>query len=316
MNLSIDSFTGKTGPAKAGEAVEESPQLYADPLCTVRPGTLISADLGQPCKSAPTPPVAADDFQDGAARVLEDVGLGPLRPHSERALADLNAVLEANYGDVQGFPGPDLTRELYRIVHNFIAPYGAIWDSWQDRQSISRLRRIFNWGEVIVDAQPYVRGAGLNLWGFSTKTKVLGQPKRLIFLNTAHEAGAVAATIGHELGHYIFASIVGTAGDEAYMESMFVRHLQNEEELFCDAVVAMSVYSRRSIADLKWRREASAGSRGKARTQISEALELVDPRYRIDLKSPHLRSPWPIRYCTLMMHLFRLRCALFESAGV
>ncbi|HUN98954.1 MAG TPA: hypothetical protein VMU69_22335 [Bradyrhizobium sp.] len=231
-------------------------------------------------------------------------------------MADLNAVLEANYSEVDGFPGADLTRELFRIVHNFIAPYGAIWDSWQDRQSISHLRRIFNWGEVIVDAQPYVRGAGLGLWGFSTTTKVRGQPKRLIFLNTAHEAGAVAATIGHELGHYIFASIVRTTADPAYMESMFVRHLQSEEELFCDAVVAMSVYSRSSIADLMRRQEASARPRVRARNQIREALELVDPKYRIDLKSPQLRSPWPIRYCTLMMHLFRLRCALFESAGV
>ena len=317
MNLYIDSPTAKAGQAKRGEAaVGESLELGPGSKCTVRPGSLISTDLGQPCKSGFVAPVASHGFEDSASHVLEDLGLGPLRPNSEEALADLSMVLGANYPEVQGFPRPELTRELYRIVHNFIAPYGAIWNSWQDRQNLSHLRRVFNWGEVIVDAQPYVRDAGLSLWGFSTTTKVLGQPKRLIFLNTAHEAGAVAATIGHELGHYIFASIGGIASGEAYMESMFVRHLQSEEELFCDAVVAMSVYSRRSIADLKRRHEAFASSGANVRTQVSEALEIVDSKYRIDLKSPQLKSPWPIRYCTLMVHLFRLRCALFESAGV
>ena len=299
---------------ESGAAAEKLTVAGAGRRRTVRPGTLISKDLGEPCASAAAVPLNGENQQHSASGLLENLGLSV--SHSGKALDDLHEVLEANYHEVRGFPRPELTRELQRIVHNYIAPYDVIWNSWQDRQGLSRLRRVFNWGDVMVDAQPYVRGAGLGLWGFSTNTKVRGQHKRLIFLNTAHEEGAVASTIGHELGHYIYASIGNSGASGGSMESMFAQHLNSEEELFCDAVVAMSAYSYRAIADLKRRHEAPGSSQVDLRTLMNEAFEIANPKYRIDLQSPGLQPPWQIRYLTLMTHFFKLRCALFDSAGV
>jgi len=226
-------------------------------------------------------------------------------------------VLAVDYRAVRGFPRVELAHELRRIVDNYIMPYAQIWRCWQDRQRLELLRRVFNWGDVLVNAEPHIEGAGLSLWGFSTETKVQGRRKFLIFVNTAHDCGAVAATIGHELGHYIYKAILGNRADPAATGSMFTEHLGDEQELFSDAVVAMSAYSHPAIREITGGGSVTCDSANKKFPEQSRtAFATIDPHYRIDLSRGDLTAPWRIRYLTLMVHFFKLRCALLDSVGI
>lgn len=252
-------------------------------------------------------------------RLLEEFGV-PSKSLSDQVdvpLADLKAVLAADYLAAPGFPPGGLAHELSKMVEDIVRPYRQIWKCWQDRQSLHRLRRVFAWGDIVVNAQPYMRGTGLSLWGFSCEVKVRGHRKFVIFLNTAHDSGAVAAAIGHELGHYLYNS-VGAAGcaEQAAMGTMFAQHLLHEQELFSDSVVALSAYSRPAVRKILGDARAGAGSPDAMFDQIHQALAAVDPHYRIDLSRGGLTAPWRIRYLTLMIHFFKLRSALFEAAGV
>ena len=292
-------------------------------LCGVaraaRPGSLISADLGCPCAATRGPKLRPARDAAAALRLLDELEFPsrPLEQEADAPLADLNAVLAADYRTVRGFPRIELASELKRIVDNFIMPYGQIWQCWQDRRRLERLRRVFNWGDVLVNAEPYVDGAGLSLWGFSTDAKVQGRRKFLIFVNTAHDPGAVAATIGHELGHHIYSAIPGRRAGEPATGSILTEHFGDEQELFSDAVVAMCAYSHTAIREIAAGASAACdGANPKMAEQIRKAFATIDPHYRIDLDRADLTAPWRIRYLTMMVHFLKLRYALLDSAGI
>ncbi len=290
-----------------------------DRVGAVRPGSMISSDLGQPCAHYLTPPVVPEGDQALASRLLNELEFPSelLGDGAHLAFADLNAVLAADYREGRGFPPVELAQELGRIVDHFIRPYGQIWNCWQDRQRPEQLRRVFNWGDVVVSAEPYMQGAGRSLWGFSAETKVQGRRKTVIFLNTAHERGAVAATIGHELGHHVYNAILGTCADYSTIGETFTQHLSDEQELFSDAVVAMSAYSRSAIrAIIGGGLAGHDGADVNLVERFRKALATIDSHYRIDLERDNLAALWRLRYLTLMVHLFKLRCALLETAGI
>jgi hypothetical protein len=168
---------------------------------------------------------------------------------------------------------------------------------------------VFHWGDVVVTAEPYLQGGGRSLWGFSAEKKVQGRRTTVIFLNTAHAPGAVATTIGHELGHHVYQAILGKCGDQLTIGKTFPQHLSDEHELFSDAVVAMSAYSQsvtRAILD----------GAANFTDRFRKAIAMIDSHYRIDLGSDNLPVLWRLRYLTLTVHLFKLRCALLEEAGI
>lgn len=278
----------------------------AAPIPTLRPQ---AARLG-----------AADDEENPLLRrLLEELDLPLKLPDDfDHPMADLQAILAADYREAPGFPPNGLARELLRIVENRVKPYGHIWRCWQDRQSLHHLRRVFNWGDIVVNAQPYMQDTGLSLWGFSCEVKIRGRRKFVIFLNTAHDPGAVAATVGHELGHYIYNSIAtGKGAEQAAMGSIFTEHLTHEQELFSDAVVALSAYSHPVIRGILGSpRAARCDSDSELVGQIRSAFDAIDPQYRIDLARGDLTAPWRIRYLTLMVHFFKLRCALLDAVGI
>jgi len=141
----------------------------------------------------------------------------------------------------------------------------------------------------------------------------------VIYLNTAHDPGAVAATIGHELGHYVYNAIGGgTCAEQAAMGNIFAAHLAQEEELFSDAVVALSAYSYPKVKQILGPGSSRRGGPADAgfADQMRAALSAIDPQYRIDLDSDSLTASWRIRYLTLMIHFFKLRCALADAGGI
>jgi hypothetical protein len=237
----------------------------------------------------------------------------------EHPMADLRTVLAADYREAPGFPSNSLTHELIRVVENLITPYRHIWKCWQDRQNVHQMSKVFRWGDVVVNAQPYMQDTGLSLWGFSCAAKLDSRKKFVIYLNTAHDPGAVAATIGHELGHYVYNAIGGgTCAEQAAMGNIFAAHLAQEEELFSDAVVALSAYSYPKVKQILGPGSSGRGGPADAEfaSQLRAAFSAIDPQYRIDLRSDNLTASWRIRYLTLMIHFFKLRCALADAAGI
>jgi hypothetical protein len=258
-------------------------------------------------------------------RLLNEAGFGfeALSAPASDALADLRGVLTADYAFATGLPAGGLVRELDEVIKGQAKLHGAIWKQWGDSRNFER----FNGGracEIVVRARPYLEGAGLSLWGFSCTLRVGGKIKHVIFLNTAHEPGAIATTIGHEIGHLIYRAMVkqrvgateGSVSDMAAMEPVFSGHLGCVEELFSDSVVALSAYGRRGTKQILRQGAAPARSIAQAVQGLQNAFGLIDPRYRIDLTRRGIEPPWRIRYLTAMVHFFKLRCALLEIAGI
>lgn len=225
-------------------------------------------------------------------------------------LAELEKVLAADYSALPALPHPDLARELARELRENADPRWMARVFRGGQQNSIRLTRSFGSGELKVSGEPYLAGSGLSLWGFSFSGSVGNKDAFFIFANTAHQTGAVAATIEHELGHFIFQSMgLAEPGEVASMEPTFARHLEETEEMFCDSVVALSTYTHHLARKITARGEPLA-------TRIQSARESTHPSRRIDPVSSAPAPLWRVRYLTALIHFFKLRAALLETAGV
>ncbi len=273
------------------------------------------------------------------------VPFGSLGSRVLNQLADLKKILSTDYMDVPALPSKPLLRELEQIVENDIkqhmpalpskpllreleqivdndagqrppAAYGSLAELGS-RQLLSHLGNLFGPRELELRAEPYRTGAGLSLRGFYCRTEFGKNSKFVIFVNTAHHPGAVAATLGHELGHYIYGSLVGEKAEHtAFMEGAFANHLVEEDELFADSLVALSAYSPELIKKIGGIANVTPGSSDDLFNRIKFAYDLIGPRYDLDLTKGKMAAAWRVRYLTSMAHFFKLRCALYKSAGV
>ncbi len=270
---------------------------------------------------------------------FDSLGTRVLNQHS-----DLKKILSADYVDVPALPSKPLLRELARIVENDIKQhmpalpsmpllreleqivdndikqrtpaYGGL-ASLGSPQLLGHLAKIFGPREVALRAEPYRAGAGLALRGFYCRAKLGDKNKFVIFVNTAHHPGAVAATLGHELGHYIYGSLMGEkAAHTAFMEGAIANHLLEEDELFADSLVALAAYSPELIKKIGGLSQLRSGFSEDLFNRIKSAYDLIGPRYGLDFTKGKMAAAWRVRYLTSMAHFFKLRCALYTSAGI
>ena len=144
-----------------------------------------------------------------------------LGPRVLNQLSDLKKILSADYVDVPALPSKPLLRELAKIVENDIKQHMPALPSMPllreleqivendvtqhipasdglaslgSPQLLRHLGKIFGPREVALRAEPYRAGAGLALRGFYCRAKLGDKSKFVIFVNTAHHPGAVAAT--------------------------------------------------------------------------------------------------------------------------
>jgi len=236
-------------------------------------------------------------------------------------LSDLKKILSADYSDVPALPSKPLTKELARLIEKdikqHIPTYGSLADLGNP-ELLGYLGKLFGPRELELRAEPYRTGAGLSLRGFYCRTDLGEKAKFVIFVNTAHHPGAVATTLGHELGHYIYGSLVGEkAAHTAFMEGAFANHLAEEDELFADSLVALAAYSPELIKKIGGgMSQLKPGSSDDLFNRIKFAYDLIGPRYDLDLSKGKMAAAWRVRYLTSMAHFFKLRCALYKSAGV
>jgi len=243
-----------------------------------------------------------------------------LGPRVLNQLSDLKKILSADYAEVPALPSKPLLRELAQIVENDINRHASAYVGPADLgspQLLGYLGKIFGPRELELRAEPYRTGAGLALRGFYCRARLGDKSKFVIFVNTAHHPGAVAATLGHELGHYIYGSLIGEkAAHTAFMEGAFANHLLEEDELFADSLVALAAYSPELIKKIGGLSQLRPGFSDDLFKRIKSAYDLIGRRYGLDLTKGKMAAAWRVRYLTSMAHFFKLRCALYKSAGV
>jgi hypothetical protein len=268
--------------------------------------------------------LAAREVDHLVSRLLSEIKVpfGSLGTRVLTQLADLKRILSTDYMEVPALPQKPLLKELARVVANdikqHIPTYGSLSDLGSP-QLLGHLGKLFGPRELELRAEPYRTGAGLSLRGFYCRANLGDKSKFVIFVNTAHHPGAVGATLGHEVGHFIYGSLVGEkAAHTAFMEGAFANHLAEEDELFADSLVALAAYSPElikkigggGITDMK------PGSSDDLFHRIKGAYDMIGTEYNLDLAKGKMAAAWRVRYLTSMAHFFKLRCALYKSAGV
>jgi hypothetical protein len=228
------------------------------------------------------------------------------------SLSELAGTLAADYRSVAALPPPRAAAELSQILETEIGPMLNASRGWQSAPGPHRIGTGAGAQQIIVEGHRY---GALTLWGFSCEAPVDGGRGFLIFLNTAHEAGAVAATMGHEIGHLIHARIGRPMPHNVMrMGGLFAAHLGDEAELYADCAAALlacggtgnGVHISGRVSD---DRDAMADG-------MRMALGSIRPHYRVNLARRGLSMAWRVRYLTLMIHLAKLRRALAETASI
>jgi len=237
-------------------------------------------------------------------------------------LADLKKVLATDYMVSAKLPDKHLLKELSRVVETDIKPPMQKWQPsglkpWETPELLQHLTKVFGGRELELRAEPYVEGAGLALRGFFCRANVGAKSKFVIFLNTAHHPGAVVATFGHEIGHFIYGSLVGErAPMAAFLEGTFSNHLNETDELFADSLVALSYYTKDLIKEIGSLRQIRPGNAEELLSNIRKAYGMVGSRFELDLTERKMGNVWRVRYLTSMVHFFKLRCAVLETADL
>jgi len=234
----------------------------------------------------------------------------------KRELSELNDVLTTDYRTAPALPAPGTARYLDGIVNTTLDLRHPSWKKWRHSRNFSVRLPDFRSQDIVVRTAPYMRGAGLLLWGFSCDMRIGDRGSFVIFLNTAHQPGAITTTAAHELGHYIHRRIESTSSHAmAALSANFVTHLSDKAELFSDSVVALSAYSADKIRQIRGWHNGSPGA-ANWRREIIRAGELISPDYRMDFARKTMSPEWRVRYLAATIHFFKLRRALLETASI
>jgi hypothetical protein len=248
------------------------------------------------------------------------VPFGSLGTRVLTQLADLKRILSTDYLDVPALPQKALLKELAEVVEKHIKQHIPSYGNLSDLgnpQLRGHLSKLFGPRELELRHEPYRTGAGLSLRGFYCRADLGKKSKFVIFVNTAHHPGAVGATLGHELGHFIYGSLVGEkAAHTAFMEGAFAKHLAEEDELFADSLVALAAYSPELIKKIGGVTHFKTGSSDDIFNSIKYAYDMIGRSHGLDLTKRKMEPILRVRYLTSMAHFFKLRCALYKSAGV
>lgn len=267
--------------------------------------------------------LAAREVDNLVSKLLSEIKFSVVDTFNGRIrnqLADLKKILSTDYMEVPALPSKHLLKELAGIVETdikrHIPSYGSLADL-RNSHLIGHLEKLFGQRQLELRAEPYRTGAGLSLRGFYCRADVGEKRKFVIFVNTAHHPGAVGATLGHELGHFIYGSLVGEkAAHTAFMEGAFAKHLVEEDELFADSLVALAAYSPEMIKKLGGITHLKPGWSDNLYNSLKHAYQKIGTTYDLDLAKGKMAAAWRVRYLTSMAHFFKLRGALYKFAGI
>lgn len=246
----------------------------------------------------------------------------PARSQSQQKswhLEDLKFVLTTDYREAVGpFLNRKAVRELSKVSNNVIRPASlflrnilAAGGVVSEMLHLDPLKAIFRPHELQIRAEPYRTAVGLSLRGFYCRADVGDKRRVIIFLNTAHRPGAVAATFAHELGHHVH-GLLDRGRPIAAMEGAFHDHLEEPDEVFADTLVSLSMYSRHLIRKIRLTDRPTVERIDFVR-QVRRAYGLMSSSYRVELLDTKLNKFQRLYYLTELVHFLRLRAALYSS---
>ena len=235
-----------------------------------------------------------------------------------RHLEDLKYLLKADYREVVGrFLYRNDLKKLSKISENVIRPAAlllrdrlATAGTLSEIGQLDPLKAILGADELEIRAEPYRTGLGLSLRGFYCRAGIGEKRRLLIFLNTAHCPGAVAATFAHELGHHV-CGLLDRGRPIAASEGWFHNHLAEPDEVLADTLVSLSTYSRHLIRKIRLTDNPVVESIDFVR-QVRRAYELMPSSYRVDLLDTKLNKFRRLCYLNELVHFLRLRGALYS----
>lgn len=242
-----------------------------------------------------------------------------------QAFEDLEYLLTTNYDEVvRRFLSKEILEKLSTVGANVLrsallslhSRIGAGERRLETSDMLEPLYRMFGPENFEIRAEPYRQGAGLSLRGFFCRSESKGKRSFLIFLNTAHSPGVVTATFAHELGHLIYMLLGHRGNPIAAFDSSFRHHLEEEDEVFADALVALSMYSLDLIRIIGPIDALADGEFSKFVCLLLRAYALMPSPYRIDLFDPQLSKSRRLYHLTELVHFLRLRCALYTCMQI
>jgi hypothetical protein len=235
----------------------------------------------------------------------------------DERIDELRTVVSADYLEASGLPSNMFARELANIVEKEVKPRSQSWRSLTNSKRFSRALEFFGAEQVSVQGAPYLRGAGLEMWGFSFSVGRGKAAKSGIFLNTAHVAGAIATTLAHEIGHLVRGYVLNQKQPGLdFLDGTFAHHLDHETELYADCLVSLMAYDRSVVRNLGIRHEACLLKPNSVADAARYGYAEICPEFRIDIFNRDLSAEWRLRYLTSLVHYLKLRCALFHTAGI
>jgi hypothetical protein len=208
------------------------------------------------------------------------------------------------------------------LLNSIVATAQQIWPRLNRAKmkvvSPERYAEVSNRNGVRLQASPYRGAGGLALRGFYINADELGTERSLIYLNTAHHAGAVGAAFLHEMGHHAFHRTLGHSakGIHFLIDAAYDTHLDDAVELGPDAIVALAGYPRKLALRLFNSRSdceliAKAGPLdGEIFARVRQHVGVLTESLTLDAKT---RARLRTRYRPELIHFTKLRCALLAE---
>lgn len=239
--------------------------------------------------------------------------------HLRRRLEDLRWVLRADYEEVVdrftregALPLAELERRAQTIVPEFNRiplRFGDTIESIDDlSQSLGARVRLSRYGRQ-----------GNPLRGFYHHD-VGGRP--LIWLNLNHTPTAMAATLGHEVGHLLWEDIQADreATPRPFYNFDYGEHLEDPREFFADAVATMAAYPRdaahRLFRGKGWPAKLRS-LRTRERHTVAEVYGYLQENYGAELEmASGLSVLRRLSYITSMVHFAKVRAAIIRKVGL
>jgi hypothetical protein len=144
----------------------------------------------------------------------------------------------------------------------------------------------------------------------------------LIWVNVRHVPTAVAASLAHEIGHWLWDDLQHSAASvtHPFYNAAFAAHLRDPRELFADAFTTIAAYprqaARRFFARSGWRRALSGLGAADQNTVVAVHAYL-QREYGADLgPQSELSLGRRFNYITSMVHFAKVRAAALEAVDL
>lgn len=213
----------------------------------------------------------------------------------------------------------------YREVREIIASAKRIWPAINraqlgvatKREFERRASRIASPLEVQLRASPYDGPEGLALLGFYLEQKELSLKRPLIYVNTAHVAGAMSSAFCHELGHHMTAQLFKQNRQPVhfFFDADYAAHLDDPVELAADVFVSLAGYPEpvaRRLFSTPWNWAVVARTGKIEGPMLAGIRSHAEGRFGLDLAAK-LPAGQKLRYLAGMIHYAKLRWALLAE---